>query len=223
MNTQLNVFTKTDCASNSLCIYVKAIPGIVFDESVDDIFVKDYKLPGSGKYTVDNAGYIYHHDNSGNFIGWEACFVDVPTGELRPVEIHTNYNKGETASTGKLGTPISLDLTCGGVRDDQAIFFFSVPCNPSDMEFCEKETLCPEDDADALDDAEDRFQLTTNVITCDARHEETFDSAGDAESWENGVETRGEGIGNFLGRFGLENPMVMKTFIMPTTATKANV
>jgi hypothetical protein len=112
-------------------------------------------------------------------------------------------------------------------KDKHVMFFFTIPCSPSDEDFCPKETLCPDSlaepevDAAALDDQEDGFHLTTNVITCGAVHEEKFDTPGDVESWENGVDTTIEGVGSFLGRFGHENPMVQKTFIMPTAATNA--
>jgi hypothetical protein len=107
------------------------------------------------------------------------------------------------------------------------MFFFTIPCTTSDLDFCPKESLCPDSvaasvtDAAALDDQEDDFHLTTNVITCGVAHEEKFDTPGDVESWDNGVDTTIEGVGSFLGRFGHENPMVQKTFVIPTAATKA--
>jgi hypothetical protein len=105
------------------------------------------------------------------------------------------------------------------------MFFFTIPCNPSDKDFCPEETLCPdsvesEADVAAQDDLDDGVHLTTNVVNCGTVHVEKFDTPGDVDSWENGVYTTIEGVGSFLGRLGHENPMVQKTFIIPESATK---
>jgi hypothetical protein len=60
----------------------------------------------------------------------------------------------------------------------------------------------------------------TDVVTCGAKHEENFETPGEAESWENGDVNVDAVFTSFLGRLGKENPRVAKTFTMPSSGTK---
>jgi len=260
-------YSRYDCATNTVCIMVKAEPGRIIAQSSENTWFKDYTVKLTGeKFVLKEPGVKYvmqDVDGDGDLdtVGWEACFdVTGLAKDIRRVEIHSNYGlvnggTGDTLSTGKDSNQalINLDLRCS-TGGEMVMFFFTIPCNPMDTNFCIPDTLCPETaqpgatpvaapvtpptsgnknvggsktnivmSQEAQDDVEDNFALTTNIITCDAVHEEMFDKPGDALSWENGVESQGDGFGNFLGRFGAENPQVLKTFKMPTQATKATV
>ena len=103
----------------------------------------------------------------------------------------------------------------------KVMFYFSLPCDPTDESFCEENSLCPDTVAEIAksianrDDVEDHFTLMTNVVTCDSKHVENFESAGQVESWENGEAHYDEIFTTYLGRLGLESPAMTKMFVMP--------
>ena len=106
----------------------------------------------------------------------------------------------------------------------KVMFVFSVPCDKTDDDFC-GENLCPDSEPDiaARDDRQDGFKLMENAVSCETKHVETFETAGEAESWEFGERYNGgTKFTSFMGRLGRENPMVAKTFSMPA-ATSATV
>jgi hypothetical protein len=106
-----------------------------------------------------------------------------------------------------------------------AVFFFTIPCNSSDESFC----INSEVEGDGSfsmqmrDDKEGHIVITSNDISCGVIHNETFESPGDALSWEGGIESSIEAFGNFLGRFGSDNPEVHKVFRMPVEASSATI
>lgn len=89
-------YTKMDCRTRTLCIRVEAQRG--FSMARSEAWFKDYGLGGSGKYP--ELGSIEWFSN---WAGWQQCF-HIPnnvSGIRRSVEIHANWNNGNTASTGK--------------------------------------------------------------------------------------------------------------------------
>lgn len=123
-----------------------------------------------------------------------------------------------TTCTGALNPE---DATTG----DLVMFFFTIPCNPSDISFCKSGVVSLDGAANlqAQDDKDDEITITTNEIACGALHEETFETPGDALSWEGGFDSNTDIFGNFLGRFGSLNPQVQKVFHMPTGASSATI
>jgi hypothetical protein len=56
-------------------------------------------------------------------------------------------------------------------------------------------------------------------VTCEMGHAEDFENS-EAFSWVNGIEASEDGFTTFLGRLGLENPDISKTFVVPSIADK---
>jgi len=122
--------------------------------------------------------------------------------------------------------PCSADVA-GDKKSSQSMFFFSIPCSESDTAFCDEATLCPDDTdegQETADDIEDDFYLFTDAVGCTHDHQEDFEMAGMAESWENGVESNSDLYGNFLGRLGgLSENRVTKTFHIASECQKASI
>lgn len=115
----------------------------------------------------------------------------------------------------------------GAAPTSYAMYFFTIPCDPLDETFCVEATMCPDPESDlgrvAKDNVDDGVSKTTNVVAVGSVHSESFESPSDIRSWTNGVESRDAQGGKFLGRFGKENPIVTKTFVMPATAESATI
>jgi hypothetical protein len=116
-------------------------------------------------------------------------------------------------------------LSPGAATGDLVMFFFTIPCNPTDTSFCNA-AVESTDEVSALqaqDDKEDEITITTNEIICGSIHEETFEKPGDALSWEGGFDSNMDIFGSFLGRFGSMNPEAQKVFQMPAGASSATI
>jgi hypothetical protein len=130
---------------------------------------------------------------------------------------------------GLMDVSTTIPQMCSKARESPvgklAVFFFTIPCDPSDESFCISTGV---DSSEPLsrqmrDDKEDHIVITSNEIMCGTIHEETFESPGDALSWKNGIESRSETFGNFLGRLGSGNSDVHKVFRMPVEASSATI
>jgi hypothetical protein len=62
------------------------------------------------------------------------------------------------------------------------------------------------------------IDVATNNLTCDTDIFEDYESAGQSESWENGLEYDDEAFSTFLGRLGSGHPTISKTFHVPPSA-----
>lgn len=130
---------------------------------------------------------------------------------------------------GHMDVSPTVPSTCSNALEPPAgevvMFFFTIPCDQSDESFCpnSKTEGVDRSSRQIRDDEEDQINIKTNQITCGDVHEETFESPGDALSWEGGIESSSEAFGNFLGRFGSYNPEVQKVFKMPTEASSVTI
>ena len=120
--------------------------------------------------------------------------------------------------------PSTCSNTLPSPVGELAMFFFTIPCDTSDASFCPSSNTAERaSNRQMLDDEEDQIIVTTHQIACGAIHQETFESPGDALSWEGGIESSSEAFGNFLGRFGNDNPEVQKVFQMPVQASSVTI
>ncbi len=132
---------------------------------------------------------------------------------------------------GLMDVSTTIPTICSNARESPvgklAVFFFTIPCDSSDTSFCISSDAGVDNSGpisrQMRDDKEDHIVITSNEIRCGTIHEETFESVGDALSWEGGIESSTEAFGNFLGRFGSDNPVVHKTFQMPVEASSATI
>ena len=93
-------YYELDCASSTMCVSVVLNKGYKLDQTPDNIFVKDANHPTASNLKYAQKSFSYYKDGTQ---GWEACFaIPSSTSGDRLLEIHSNYNNGETMSTGKL-------------------------------------------------------------------------------------------------------------------------
>ena len=62
------------------------------------------------------------------------------------------------------------------------------------------------------------LEMATNELKCNQDIFEDYESQGQSDSWENGLEFDDEGFSTFLGRLGSGHPAVTKTFHVPEVA-----
>ncbi len=100
-------YVRYDCASATLFVLVLAEPDHTVDDSTGDAWVKLEEF-GPGEST-DQTQFAWVLGEDGvTILGYEAAVDDLPEGTYT-VEIHMNVDDGETASTGKSGTPLVID------------------------------------------------------------------------------------------------------------------
>ena len=154
-------YAKYDCSNNLLCVHVKAAPGEVL---VGEYWVKSGKVSSAMKPTSD--GLQTAEDGSGNVIGWEACYKMDNTGDVDNVEIHSNFDNGDTASTGKSGICLSWD--CAGAPEDPVPAPVEAPVPAPVPAPVEAPTGCGSDD-ECMPENPDMCQVyKCNAGTCES-------------------------------------------------------
>ena len=108
-------YARFDCSSNTLCVLVMTdTQGVQLE---GQYWFKDYGVANSAVPPINdqiNQG-IQEVVINGAVVGWEGCFVVLPSCRA-DIEIHANYffdgEGGRTSSTGKIDYSLGLDLTC---------------------------------------------------------------------------------------------------------------
>lgn len=111
------LYARLDCDTSTLCIMVNSQDDTTFENDEDEIWFKNYDISSNTQTPIGN-GIVTVLNDDGDVIAWEACYSVPTTGVLDNFEVHTNfYTDGahgnpDTASTGKEGNSICIDLTC---------------------------------------------------------------------------------------------------------------
>ncbi|GAX22400.1 hypothetical protein FisN_14Hh013 [Fistulifera solaris] len=123
-----NAYYELDCASSTMCVSVVLNKGYKLEQTLDNIWVKDANHPTSTNLKYETKSFSYFKDGTQ---GWEGCFV-LPASESgdRLLEFHSNYDKGETMSTGKLaqGAGKAINLCPANLVGEPEV----VPTDPKD-------------------------------------------------------------------------------------------
>lgn len=101
-------YYELDCTGSTMCVSVVLQKGYTLQKSMDNIWIKDAKHPTASDLKYEATSFSYYTDGTQ---GWEGCFK-IPSSASgdRVLEFHSNYDKGETMSSGKLSQANGLSM-----------------------------------------------------------------------------------------------------------------
>jgi len=171
-----------DWNCNTLCLLVKAVDGVVLDDSQweDNLWFKNYGVGDSKQETTDATGLVERiYNNNNELIAWEACYDKGMDPECQgSIEIHANFvfgdTAGQTTSTGKKANPIALDLSCHCEHDvdcqvdqgpDGEDGCYSLSgCKSGECDFQISNPNCCVNDDDCYEDENEICEKTSNEM-----------------------------------------------------------
>ena len=114
--TASKAYVTYDCAAKTLCVLVVAEDGKTLDK--DDLSDNNWiKIYDDGPSNAESGTIQQIKGTDGTrIIAWEGCFENIAPACAPKVQIHANYDEGETTSTGKGGALIALNYQCECTR-----------------------------------------------------------------------------------------------------------